>query len=235
MMHYGLKRPLSVNPELSGWRMLRSALRYLAGKGPLSAGSYDVGAFVKTDPALDRPDVELLMAPYGYAFDEHDRPIVLKTHSFHMFGYPLRSRSQGSILIRSSDPEEPALIRPNYLSDPYDREVTVAMFRLMRRLVSQPALAEVIHNEIAPGPGVQTDEQIVEAFKSKGHSGYHACGTVAMGGADAPLDARLRVRGVEGLRVVDGSVMPTMVSANTNGPIMAVAWRAAELISHDRN
>lgn len=234
MMHYRLNRPLSLNPELSGWRLLRNAARYLLGRGPLAAGSYDVGAFMRTDPKLNRPDIEILMAPYGYAFDANDKPVSLPYHSFHMFGYALRSRSQGSILLRSSDPQTPAEIRPNYLSDLYDRQVTVAMFRLMRRMVAQPELSEVIAEEISPGRSVQTEEDIIGAFKGRGHAGYHACGTVAMGGADAPLDERLRVRGLEGLRVVDGSVMPTMVSSNTNGPIMAIAWRASDLILEDR-
>jgi choline dehydrogenase-like flavoprotein len=236
MMHYRLNRPLSVNPELAGWRLLKNGVRYLMrGTGPLSAGSYDVGGFLKTDPALDRPDVELLMAPYGYGFNAEDKPIVLKEHSFHMFGYPLRSRSQGSIHIRSTDPMTPAAIRPNYLSDPYDRDITIKMFRLMRSLVRQPPLAEVIAEEIAPGTTVSSDDEILEAFRTRGHSGYHACGTVAMGGADAPLDERLRVRGVKRLRVIDGSIFPTMVSANTNGPIMAASWRAADLILGDRD
>ncbi|TAL03185.1 MAG: hypothetical protein EPO08_04775, partial [Rhodospirillaceae bacterium] len=236
MMHYRLNRPLSVNCELLGLRLIKNGLRYVFGQsGPLAAGSYDVGAFIKTRADLDRPDVEILMAPYGYSFDENDQPIVLREHSFHMFGYPLRSRSQGSILIKSADTTIPARIRPNYLSNAYDRDVTVAMFQFMRRLVAQSPLAEVISEEIAPGAAVETDEDIIAAFRTRGHSGYHACGTVSMGGPDAPLDEQLRVRGIDGLRVVDGSVMPTMVSANTNGPIMAIGWRAAELIRQGCN
>jgi len=236
MMHYRLNRPLSVNRELAGWRLIKNGIRYLLqGRGPLSAGSYDVGGFIKTDPALDRPDVELLMAPYGYGFDAQGMPSVLKDHSFHMFGYPLRSRSQGSILIKSADPAAPPAIRAAYLSDPYDRDVTIKMFRMMRELVKRAPLADVIAEEIAPGAAVESDEQIIEAFRTRGHSGYHACGTIAMGGPEAPLDPRLRVRGLDRLRVVDGSIFPTMVSANTNAPIMASSWRAAELILSDRN
>jgi choline dehydrogenase len=234
MMHYRLNRPLSVNPQLSGWRLMGSATRYLFGRGPLAAGSYDVGAFARTNPALVRPDVEILMAPYGYGFNVDGKPQTLPYHSFHMFGYVLRSRSQGSILVRSPELQTPPSIRPNYLSNPYDREVTVEMFRLMRRMVAQQSLSEVIAEEISPGQQVRTEDDIVNAFKAQGHAGYHACGTVAMGGAAAPLDERLRVRGIDGLRVVDGSVMPTMVSSNTNGPIMAIAWRASDLILEDR-
>lgn len=236
MMHYHLNRPISGNSELRGIGLIRNALRYvLRGKGALSAGSYDVGAFLKSDPGLTRPDVELLMAPWGYRFNERGEPVVLREHSFHMFGYPLRSRSQGSVLVRSADPDVQASIRPNYLSDPYDQAVTVRMFRMMREITRQPPLAEIISAEIAPGIEVESDEDIIQAFKTRGNAGYHACGTVAMGGEDAPLDERARVRGVERLRVVDGSMFPTMVSANTNGPIMASSWRASKLILADRN
>lgn len=236
MMHCGLNRPISGNRELSGLSLVKNAIRYvLQRKGTLAAGLYDVGGFLKTDPSLSRPDVELLMAPWGYSFDENRQPIVLKDHSFHMFGYPLRSRSQGSISIKSADFDVPAAIRPNYLSDPYDQEVTVRMFRLMRDMIRQPVLAEVISGELAPGEQVRTDEDIVRAFKTQGSAGSHACGTVAMGGNDAPLDERARVKGVERLRVIDGSMFPTMVSANTNGPIMASSWRASKLILADRN
>lgn len=236
MMHYALNRPLSVNPELGGWRIVKNGLRYLLTRtGPLAAGSYDIGAFMKTHASLDRPDIEILMAPYGYRFDDAGLPHVMREHTFHMFGYPLRSRSQGSVMIRSADPDEPARIRPNYLSDAYDQQTSVAMFRLMRDLVARKPLAEVISAELSPGPEVESDEDIIAAFRGRGLSGYHACGTVAMGGTGAPVDEMLRVRGVEGLRVVDGSVMPTMVSSNTNGPIMAVGWCAADLILQSRN
>ena len=102
------------------------------------------------------------------------------------------------------------------------------------RLVAAGA-ASLLTEETAPGPSVQTDAEIVDAFRTRGQAGYHACGTVAMGGADAPLDPQLCVRGVDNLRVVDGSILPTMVSANTNGPIMAMGWRAAQIILQGRN
>jgi choline dehydrogenase-like flavoprotein len=173
------------------------------------------------------------MAPYSLAFTHKGSITTDSAHSMHMFGYPLRSRSQGSVHIRSADPSAGALIRANYLSDPYDQQVTIAMFRLMRRWVRQPALHKIIGAEVLPGTSVEDDDSILRAFRAKGTAGYHAGGTARMGGEDAVVDARLRVRGVSSLRVVDGSIMPTMVSANTNGPIMAMAWRAAELICEE--
>jgi choline dehydrogenase len=236
MMHYRLAAPISVNGKMRGLGLVGSTLSYAFGRtGVLAGGSYDVGAFFKTDPALPRPDCELLMAPYGYQVDAKGAVTIPAFHSFHMFGYPLRSRSKGRVLIGGPDPDMLAKIEPNYLSDPYDREVTVAMFRFMRRLAATPPLADVVAEELNPGPSVESDDDIIRIFRTRGQAGYHACGTVAMGGEGAPLDPELRVRGVDRLRVVDGSIMPTMVSSNTNGPIMAIGWRAAELILRARN
>lgn len=236
MMHYRLRRPLSLNPALQGWRAIWSALRYVLTRGgPMAAGAYDVAAFVRTLPNETRPDAEILMAPYGFLIGHDGSPTVPDFHSFHMFGYPLRSRSEGHVHITGPDPAAPARILPNYLSDPYDQAATVAMFRFMRRLVERPALAEVIAEEVSPGPAVSTEAEIIQAFMAAGQAGYHACSTVRMGAAGSdPLDHRLRVKGVDGLRVVDGSVMPSMVSSNTNGPIMAIGWRAAEMMIQDR-
>jgi choline dehydrogenase-like flavoprotein len=236
MMQYELLAPLSQNLEFRGWRLALNAARYaLTRSGPLSTGTYDVGAFVKTLPNMERPDAEILMAPYSLGFTHKGAVTTDSTHSMHMFGYPLRSRSRGSVHIRSSRASEVALIRPNYLSDPYDQEVTLAMFRLMRRWVRQPSLQRIIGEEMLPGPSVADDASILRAFRAKGTAGYHACGTARMGGPDAVVDPNLRVRGVSALRVVDGSIMPSMVSANTNGPIMAIGWRAAELIHEQEN
>jgi choline dehydrogenase len=230
-MQYHLLQPWSQNEAFRGWRTVWNGLRYYLNRsGPLATGTYDVGAFVKTAAGLDRPDAEILMAPYSLAVNRGGGVTTDASHSMHMFGYPSRSRSRGSIHIRSGNPADGAIIQPNYLSDAYDRQVTVAMFRLMRRWMRQPALQDVVGEEMLPGAAIETDDQILAAFRTNGQAGCHACGTVRMGGDGAVLDEQLRVRGVAGLRVVDGSVMPTMVSANTNGPIMAIGWRAAEII-----
>nr|WP_269208059.1 GMC family oxidoreductase [Sphingobium sp. JAI105] len=156
--------------------------------------------------------------------------------SFHVFGYPLRSKSEGSIALDPSAPNGPTLIRPGYLTDPYDQKVTVAMFRYVREWMRQPAIAALIEKEIDPGEQLQSDEDIIHAFRAKGNAGYHACGTCRMGDfPDAVVDSDLRVKGVDGLRVMDTSIMPAMVSCNTNGPVMASAWHAANLILAGRN
>jgi choline dehydrogenase len=113
-------------------------------------------------------------------------------------------------------------------------DVTIAMSRFIRTWMAQPAIAGMVTDEREPGASIPSDEEILEAFRKHGQASYHACGTCRMGDFDdAVLDERCRVKGASGLRVVDGSIMPTMVSANTNGPIMASAWRAADLILED--
>ena len=234
MMQYQLLAPMSENAQFHGWRLVLNGARYaLTRTGPMAAGSHEVGAFVKTQAHLTRPDAEILMAPYSLAFTLKGTITTDSSQSMHLFGYPLRSRSQGSVHIRSAERSSGAVIRANYLSDPYDQQVTIAMFRLMRRWVREPALRGIVGAEVLPGADVEDDTSILHAFRTQGTAGYHACGTARMGGDDAVVDARLRVRGVSSLRVIDGSIMPTMVSANTNGPIMAVAWRAAELIREE--
>ena len=151
-----------------------------------------------------------------------------------VMGYPLRTESEGSIMIRSSDPAEPPAIRTNFLSAEYDRRVIIGLFRTMRRFFAQPALASLIAEETFPGKSVQTDKEIIEACRQD-DTCMHAIGTCKMGQDEhAVVDERLRVRGVTGLRVMDCSIMPTQVSGNTNGPVIAAAWRAAELILEER-
>jgi choline dehydrogenase-like flavoprotein len=140
------------------------------------------------------------------------------------------------VALRSSEASDPPVIRPNILSAEYDRAVTVAGFRKQRQLVSQPQLRAWVAEETRPGAQVNTDDEILDFFRRNGQAGYHGVGTCKMGPAADPLavvDERLRVRGVTNLRVVDASVFPTMPSGNTNGPVMAAAWRAADLILQD--
>lgn len=231
LQHRVKQRSLSYNHEFGGMRLLANALRYLVRKdGVLSRGSYEVGAFARTRETLDRPDVQLMFAPFSLNLST---PSLLfeEQPGMQFFGYVLRPESQGSVMIRSADPNDPPLIRPNYLSADYDRQTSVAMIRYMRELLRQKPLAPYLAEETAPGPGVQSDDEIIDAFARYGQSGYHAAGTCKMGhDAMSVLDDQLRVRGVEGLRVVDLSIFPTLISGNTNGPTMAIAWRAADLI-----
>jgi choline dehydrogenase-like flavoprotein len=236
-MAYDIAAPHSHNKQLQGLRLVGNVLRYyLTHTGPMAAGYGHVGAFARVLPASETPDIEILLSPAVAAPDTKGNMVADPLHSVTLFGYPLRSRSEGSIRITSAEPTQPAQIRAGYLTDPYDCAVTVAMHRYLREWMSRPALAPLIPTEREPTRSLHTDDEILAAFRQIGQAGYHACGTCRMGDfADAVLDEKLRVKGVDGLRVMDGSIMPTMVSANTNGPIMASAWNAADIIEEGRN
>ena len=167
--------------------------------------------------------------PASATIQPEDHPAML------LMGYPLRTQSAGTLEIRSADPAEPPRITANFMTTDHDRQVTVRLFRFMRAMLRQPAMAPLVREETLPGPAVETDDQIID-YCLRTPTCLHAIGTCRMGGdADSVVDPQLRVRGVSGLRVVDCSVMPTQVSGNTNGPVMATAWRAADIILGERN
>jgi choline dehydrogenase len=224
-----LNRAYSHNLTLQGPGLYWSALKYLLMRKGSLASTYDITAFVRTDPTLDRPDAQLTF--WSLTWDRAAQGMQLeKAPGMLVMGYPLRTRSEGSIAARSLDPAAPPIVRTNFLDDEYDRRVIINMFRYMRRFAEQAPLRDFIDHELSPSLSVQSDEQIIEACRQD-DTCMHAVGTCRMGvDADAVVDPKLRVRGVTGLRIVDCSVMPTQVSGNTNGPVMALAWRAAELI-----
>ncbi len=215
------------NLGLQGAGLVASVLKYFfLGTGALAQSTFVAGGFVKTSPDLERPDVQVGIGPFT-STAEGVRPYPAIT----LFGYTLRPESRGEVAITSADPGVSPRINANYMATPYDRQNAIAIFRWLRKLAAQPALAPYIEHEILPGPDIEEDEALLEASFTYGNTGYHVAGTCRMGTDDAAvLDHQLRVRGVEGLRVVDTSMMPSLVSGNTNAPAMAIAWRAAELI-----
>lgn len=236
MTQYDVNSPHTDGRHLRGWRLLRSGLSYyLAGKGKLTSGYGTVGAFAKVLEESETADIEILYTPVIAAADTAGNMVVDPRPSIQIFGYPLRSRSEGHVHIQAADRTAPAQIRAGYLTDPYDQRVTVAMFRFIREWLGQPALAAVSPKEREPTASLRSDADILRAFRTIGQAGYHTCGTCRMGDfGDAVVDEKCRVKGVSNLRVVDASIMPAMVSSNTNGPVMASAWRAAKLILEAR-
>jgi choline dehydrogenase-like flavoprotein len=145
--------------------------------------------------------------------------------------YSVRPTSRGSVHVSGALPDNPAIIEPNFLATEQDRSVTVGILPRLRELMRTEPLAGLIVEEEEPGPAVSTPEEILYQAAARGRSGYHTIGTCAMGpNDDDVLDAGLRVRGVEGLRVIDASVWPHMVSGNSAAPTMALAWIAADRI-----
>ncbi|TDU04833.1 choline dehydrogenase-like flavoprotein [Streptomyces sp. 846.5] len=238
VVQYRLKDNLGYNRLLSTpLRQALSGVRYLTTRrGPLAAPAFDVVSFFKTRPELARPDAQLLIAPISLAPEIPGQETRVEREPGVMgLGYVLRPTSEGSLHITSPDPQAPLAITANYYQSEYDRTTGAALFHRMRELFESDPIARRITAETLPGPGIQQDQEILQEGIEHGRCGYHAVATCAMGPAvDDVVDARLHVRGIAGLRVVDCSVMPTMVSGNLNGPIMAMAWHAADLIL-DRN
>ncbi len=222
----------SFNHCFHGVGLLGAVANYfLRKKGPMTHAAHEAGGFIKTSPELDRPDAQIGVSLYSMDGDGNTVAID-KQPGLTLGGYFLRPQSQGELRIQSADPSVPPQIHGNYLSADIDRTSGIALVRWFRRLAAQPALKPFIVNELTPGPQVQTDEEILAALRRFGQTAYHVSGTCRMGGdAGSVLDPQLRVRGVEGLRVVDTSVMPCLVSGNTNAPAMAIALRAAEFIT----
>lgn len=153
---------------------------------------------------------------------------------FTLVYYPMRPTSRGAVEIRSPDPLAAPALKPDYLATEYDRRIMVAGAKFVRRLAATPSLAPYVLAEHQPGPTVRSDDEILDAVRNFGTSGYHPCGTCRIGAdATAVVDPRLRVRGVDGLRVIDASVMPTVVSGNTNAATVMIGEKGADLVRAD--
>ncbi|MEZ0357967.1 GMC family oxidoreductase [Mycobacterium sp. SA01] len=235
---------LQLNEDLGYNRQLSSSvaqamtgIRYLATrKGPLAAPSFDIVAFVKSQPGAERPDGQLMMGPWTIPPYNTGEPVEIERQAgVSCLGMVLRPTSEGWLEITSADPAAALRINPNYLHTEHDRETAANLLRTMRRIFEQSPIAQRISHETYPGPRVRSDDELIDAAFDGGYCGYHAAGSCAMGPMDDDVvDGQLRVRGIGGLRVVDCSVIPTMVAGNLNGPIMAMAWRAADFILNGR-
>lgn len=202
--------------------------------GPMSMAPSQLGVFTKSDPSRTSANLEYHVQPLS--LDEFGGPL----HGFPAFTASvcnLRPTSRGFVAINSKDAAVAPQIAPNYLSTDEDRKVAADALRLTRHIVAMPALAKYLPEEYLPGPQYQTDEQLVTAAGLVGTTIFHPVGTCKMGTADDPtavVDARLRARGLRGLRIVDASIMPTITSGNTNAPTVMIAEKGAEMIRAER-
>jgi choline dehydrogenase len=204
--------------------------------GPAAAFPLEGGAFIRTDPALDMPDVQfhfsagnlmsLIRQPFRAATTDHTRPDAFMCHACL-----LRPESRGEIRLKSADPAAAPAIDPNYLATEGDRTTMRNAFKAMRAVLHQPALAAMSKGEIWPDAAVASDAEVDAFIRRAAATVYHPVGTCRMGADDAAvLDETLRVRGIAALRVVDASVMPTLVGGNTNAPTIMIAEKAADMI-----
>lgn len=221
---------VSYNERAQGLNLFGQVLKYAtSGGGFLSLPSAPLLAFLKTRPELETPDVQMHLVPYAVK-----DPKRRKLHDFPgmtVACYQLRPESLGSIHIRSADPSAQPAIRFNFLGDQIDRETMVEGFKMMRRIVEAPPMDPFRGEEYSPGGDVGSDDEIEHWIRQNSETAYHPIGTCRMGpGPNAVVDERLKIYGIEGLRVADASIFPTMPSGNTNAPSIMVGEKCADLI-----
>jgi choline dehydrogenase len=216
----------------SPFRKMMTGLQYAAFRtGPLTIAAGTSGAFFKTNPRLATPDVQIHFLPFST--DKMGEAL----HSYSGFSASvcqLRPESRGSLRIKSANPEVAPEIRINYLATETDRTANVEGLKILRRILQAPALRAFTVEEVDPGAKVTSDEELLNFCRQRGSTVYHPTSTCRMGNDPlAVVDQRLRVRGLEGLRVIDGSIMPDLVSGNTNAAIIMIAEKASGMILED--
>ncbi|SHG38624.1 GMC family oxidoreductase [Bradyrhizobium erythrophlei] len=227
-------KPITLNDIVNHpVRRILAGARYAAFRqGPLTIAAGTSGAFFKTNPRLATPDIQIHFLPFS------TDKMGEKLHSFSGFSASvcqLRPESRGSLRIRSADPAAPPEIRINYLSTEVDRTANVEGLKILRKILQAPALRSYVVEEVDPGAKVSSDEALLNYCRARGSTIYHPTSTCRMGSDPlAVVDQRLRVRRLEGLRVVDASVMPDLVSGNTNAAIIMIAEKASDMILEDR-
>jgi choline dehydrogenase len=232
-IQYRCTEPITMNDVVHSWRhSIGAALRYaLFRKGLLTIGAGYAGGFFRTSPQAATPDVQVHLIIFS---GDASGAALHRFPGFIASVCQLRPESRGFVRIKSADPSAPPAIQPRYLSDPLDRDTVVAGLKQLRGIMGQPAMRRYIAEERVPGPQVTSDADLLAFARSAGTTVFHPTSTCRMGAdASAVVDERLRVRGLAGLRVVDASIMPTVVSGNTNAAVIMIAEKGADMILQD--
>lgn len=227
------KDPVSYTGEDRWNRAVLHAIEYgLYRTGPAAATVCEASGFAKSSEGVRSPDLQLQFVPAHAIWKDGARnPERARNHGVTIQALNVRPRSTGEVKLVSSDPNVPISIDPNYLADEADMDVSVEAFRLIRRILDAPAFKAILKDEEFPGPSVQTDEEVRAFIRKWGKTDFHPVGTCKMGVDEmAVVDPELRVRGLEGLRVIDSSIMPTLISGNTQAPTMMIGEKGAALI-----
>jgi choline dehydrogenase len=230
---YRASRAITFNDDMRNpLRTAHIGLRYaLLRKGPLTVSAGYAGGFFKTDKSLETPNIQVHFINFSTT------KMGDKLHSFSGFtasSCQLRPESRGTLKLMSPDPFTPPAIDPNYLATETDRRLNVEGLKLIRNIMAQPAIRPFVKSEEEPGQATAKDVELEAYCRARGASLYHPTCTARMGEApDAVVDPRLRVKGLENLRIADGSVMPALVSGNSNAAIIMIGEKAASMILED--
>ncbi len=222
-------QPVSMQPYLAKWRMPIIGLQWLARRGPAATNHFEAGAFVRSNDRVDYPNLMFHFLPLAIRYDGSS---PVGGHGYQVHIGPMYSDVRGWVRITSTDPRRHPAVQFNYLSTPDDRREWVEAVRTARHILSQPAFGPYDGGEVSPGPTVVSDDQILDWVATDAETALHPSCTAKMGCDDLAVTdpASLRVHGVDGLRVVDASVMPTISNGNIYAPTMMIAERAADLI-----
>ncbi|CAI3804903.1 Oxygen-dependent choline dehydrogenase [Pseudomonas sp. MM221] len=228
-IQYACKEPVTLNGKMNLLGKAMIGLRWLLFKDGLGASNhFEAGGFIRSSKGLRWPDIQFHFLPAAMRYDG-DKPF--KGHGFMVLTGPNKPKSRGHVRALSADPYQHPQIRFNYLESEEDREGFRRCVRLTREIIAQPAMDRYRGEELAPGPQVQTDEEIDAFVRANMESTMHPCGSCRMGEDDmAVVDSALRVRGLQGLRVIDSSVFPSEPNGNLNAPTIMLAERAADLV-----
>ena len=230
-MQFAASQPITLYKYWNLWGKAWVGAQWLfTGKGPGASNQFEACAFIRSKAGVEYPDIQYHFLPIAVRYDGK---AVAEGHGFQAHVGPMRSKSRGSITLRSGNPTDAPVIRFNYMSDPSDWEDFRTCIRLTREIFGQEAFKPYLKAELQPGPKVQSDIQLDDFLREHVESAYHPCGTCRMGRASDPMavvDPECRVIGVEGLRVADSSIFPQVTNGNLNGPSIMTGEKAADHI-----
>jgi choline dehydrogenase len=233
---YRLSQPITLNDLARSLpRKLVAGVQYALGRrGLMSTTGLFAGAFLRSDPRLERPDIQINMTAWSTAERNRDGIHPDPFPGITLSPVHLRPEGRGTVRVRNPDPLAPPEIRFNFLKSDYDMQALIFGIRTCRRIAAQPALAPYVVEEIAPGMRFETDAELADVVRTNGVSNHHPVGTCRMGKEpDAVVDPRLRVYGIQRLRVADASIMPSIIAGNTNAPTIMIGEKAAAMILED--